>query len=453
MSETSRQLRRPLDLLNDFPAVLKSDWDAMVQKDLRGGSYEKRLVWKTGEGIAVQPYYRSGDSIMRFPLLRGVEDGWEIIAPGSEPALNVDTIRFHEEGATSVQEVAFALAQGADLLASDSAATVFGFAVGSNFFIEIAKLRAIRLLWNQVTLAFGLGQSTIRVHIRTANENKTLYDPYMNLLRVTTEAMSAIIGGCDSLTIAPCRFDAHLAENVHHLLREESRLGRVMDPGAGSYSVEALTDQIAGEAWNLFQQIESAGGFAKYRAAGDLIALIAGARESREGAFAARRRVLVGVNNYPNVQERALDEAGQMQQGWRAASAFEKIRLRTERYEKAGGRTPRVLLLEYGDLKMRKARSAFCLNFFGCAGFEIKQSDTLIEADLVVLCSSDAEYLSLARETCPKVKVPVVVAGNIEDQIEALKAAGISGFVHAASNLIETLSDWQNRLGLKEEIS
>jgi len=439
--------------LNDFPAVLKSDWDAMVQKDLRGGSYEKRLVWKTGEGIAVQPYYRSGDSIMRFPLLRGVEDGWEIIAPGSEPALNVDTIRFHEEGATSVQEVAFALAQGADLLASDSAATVFGFAVGSNFFIEIAKLRAIRLLWNQVTLAFGLGQSTIRVHIRTANENKTLYDPYMNLLRVTTEAMSAIIGGCDSLTIAPCRFDAHLAENVHHLLREESRLGRVMDPGAGSYSVEALTDQIAGEAWNLFQQIESAGGFAKYRAAGDLIALIAGARESREGAFAARRRVLVGVNNYPNVQERALDEAGQMQQGWRAASAFEKIRLRTERYEKVGGRTPRVLLLEYGDLKMRKARSAFCLNFFGCAGFEIKQSDTLIEADLVVLCSSDAEYLSLARETCPKVKVPVVVAGNIEDQIEALKAAGISGFVHAASNLIETLSDWQNRLGLKEEIS
>lgn len=371
---------------------------------------------------------------------------------GREPALSVDAIRFHEEGATSVQEVGFALAQGADLLASDSAVTVFGFAAGSNFFVEIAKLRAIRILWSQVASAFDLEQSAIRIHVRTANENKALYDPYINLLRVTTEAMAAIIGGCDSLTITPCRFDAHLAENVHHLLREESRLGRVMDPGAGSYSIEALTDQIAGEAWKLFQQIEVAGGFAKYRTAGNLEASIAGARESRESAFASRRRVLVGVNNYPNVQERALDEAGQMPQGWRAASAFEKIRLRTERYEKSAGRTPRVLLLEYGNLKMRKARSAFCLNFFGCAGFDIKQADTLTDADLVVLCSSDAEYLSLAGEICPKVRVPVVVAGNMEDQIEALRALGIAGFVHAASNIIEALSYWQDRLGMNGEI-
>jgi methylmalonyl-CoA mutase len=440
-------------MLNDFPAVLKSDWEVLIQKDLKGGDYEKKLVWKTGEGIAVQPYYRSGDSMLRFPLLREGGAGWEIVPPGREPALSVDAIRFHEEGATSVQEVAFALAQGADLLASDAPVTVFSFAAGSNFFLEIGKLRAVRLLWAQVALAFGLEQFSIRIHVRTANENKALYDPYLNLLRVTTEAMSAIIGGCDSLTITPCRFDAHLAENVHHLLREESRLGRVMDPGAGSYSVEALTDHIASEAWKLFQRIEAAGGFEKYRAAGNLDALVAGERESRERAFASRRRVLVGVNNYPNFQERALDDAGQMPQGWRAASAFENIRLRTERYEKTGGRAPRVLLLEHGDLKMRKARSAFCLNFFGCAGFDIKQSDTLIDADLVVLCSSDAEYLSLAKEICPKVKVPVVVAGKIEDQSEALKAAGIAGFVHAASNIIEALSYWQDRLGVNEEIS
>ena len=108
-----------------------------------------------------------------------------------------------------------------------------------------------------------------------------------------------------------------------------------------------------------------------------------------------------------------------------------------------------VLLLERGDLKMRKARVAFCLNLFGCAGFEIVSSDTLEDADLVVLCSADAEYLASAREVVPKVNVPVVVAGSPKDELEALTNAGVAGFVHAASDAVATLREWQDKLGME----
>jgi methylmalonyl-CoA mutase len=288
----------------------------------------------------------------------------------------------------------------------------------------------------------------VRIHARTAGENKTLYDPHVNMLRVTTEALSAIVGGCDSLTIAPCGFDAHLAENVQHVLREESHLDKVQDPGAGSYYIEALTDALAAEAWTLFQSIESAGGWAAYHASGSLDAALATSRASKEQAVAERRRVLVGTNNYPNLLEHELDAAGTLGSGWRLAEPFEAIRLRTERHADATGRVPRVLLLEHGDLKMRKARAAFCLNFFGCAGFDVAQSETLSDADLVVLCGTDADNLDLARAVVPQVRVPVIVAGLPKDQVDALTAAGIAGFVHVRSNAVETLREWQDRLGL-----
>jgi methylmalonyl-CoA mutase len=171
---------------------------------------------------------------------------------------------------------------------------------------------------------------------------------------------------------------------------------------------------------------------------------------SKAQAVAERRHVLVGTNNYPNLQEHALDAAGTLGTGWRLAEPFEAIRLRTERHAAATGRVPRVLLLERGDLKLRKARAAFCLNFFGCAGFDIVRSDTLSEADLVVLCSADADYLDLARTIVPQVHVPVVVAGLPKDQVDALTAAGVAGFVHVRSNAVETLRAWQDRLGIPQ---
>jgi methylmalonyl-CoA mutase len=451
MTESDASFSKPLHLLEDFPPVPTSVWEAAIQKDLKGAEYEKKLVWKTDEGISVRPYYRAENVHGRPPVLRAGNHPWEMVAPGHEPPVSVNAIEFHEAGATAVQEVAFALALGADLLASDTPVETFSFAIGSNHFMEISKLRAARLLWAQVAAAFGAPKKPIRIHARTAGENKTLYDPYMNLLRVTTEALSAIIGGCDSLTISPCRFDAHLASNVHHILREEVHLDKVADPAAGSYYVECLTEEVAREAWKHFQEIEAAGGFAKYKAAGKLEAALAQARGTKEKAVVTRRRVFVGTNNYPNIQERALDAIGEVPQGQRLASIFEAIRLRTERHAKKTGKTPRVLLLERGDLKMRKARTAFSLNFFGCAGFNVVQSDVLAVADLIVLCSSDAEYLPIAQDVCPKVSVPVLVAGNPKDQIDALRAAGVADFVHVLSNPIETFQRWQERLGIKEQ--
>ena len=419
-----RQDRR-LHLADMFPPVATSEWEAQIRRDLKGADYEKRLVWKTDEGIAVRPYYRAEDVEALGPLANAAGT-WEMVPPGAEPALDASAIEAHEQGATAVQDVAYVLAQGADRLAAGLAVTTLGFAVGSNHFMEIAKLRAARLLWPEVAAAFG-ASGTVRIHARTAGENKTRYDASVNMLRVTTEALSAVFGGCDSLTITPCGFDPHLAANVQRILREESHLDKVLDPGAGSYYIETLTNLVATEAWALFQQIERAGGWAACRASGAVDAALAAAREAKEKAVASRRRVLVGTNNYPNLQERGPADDWAPGDGWRLAEPFEAIRRRTERHAARSGRTPRVLLLERGDLKMRKARVAFSFNLFGCAGFDIVSSDTLEDADLVVLCSADAEYLALAREVVPQASVPVVVAGNPKDQIEALTSAGVAG--------------------------
>jgi methylmalonyl-CoA mutase len=173
--------------------------------------------------------------------------------------------------------------------------------------------------------------------------------------------------------------------------------------------------------------------------------------------MSTRRFALVGVNNYPDLTEKTPGPDGQPAAlssplpQYRIAEPFEKIRQRTIEHALATGRFPKVLLLLRGDVRMKGARSNFCLNFFGCAGFDIEQSEEYAstDADLIILCSSDPEYLALAQEVCPKVKVPVLVAGNPKEQIAALQAAGVQGFVHVLSDAVETLTEWQNKLGIR----
>ena len=196
-------------------------------------------------------------------------------------AIRADT--WHDEGATSVQEIAWAVAAGVDRLADRTAAgtsvdeaassMTFVFAVGSLYFLEIAKLRAARLAWAQAVAAFGPANpdsARARLHVRTARINKSLYDPYTNLLRATTEALSAAIGGCDRLAVEAFGFDEHLAVNVQRILKEESLIDAVADPAGGSYYVEALTDALARAAWREFQQVEAEGGFAAALTAGTI---------------------------------------------------------------------------------------------------------------------------------------------------------------------------------------
>jgi methylmalonyl-CoA mutase len=449
-----------LDLTTDFPPVPTSAWEAAIHVDLAGADYQKKLVWRTPENIAVRPYYRREDlpastapasstckTDDRF--VSSVEPAkpasWTIAEPGSEPAGAIRADHFHDAGATAVQELAFALAAGVDRMAAGERGIHFVFAVGSNYFFEIAKLRAARLLWAQAAKAFGAPVAT-QLHVRTAIANKSLYDPYTNLLRVTTEALSAVIGGCDSLIVEPFEFADRLATNLQLLLKHEVHLDQIADPAAGSYYVEWLTDALAREAWKLFQQVEQQGGYAQARSFIDNA--IAVSRKALETAVASRRRTLVGVNNYPDLRETAINPDVAVRFAWRMSEPFERIRLRMERHAHATGHTPVVLLLTRGDVKMRIARATFCANFFGCGGFAIRESADLEPADLIILCSSDPEYLALAREIIPQVKVPVIVAGNPKDQIQALTEAGVAGFVHVFSNMVDTLTEWQNKIGV-----
>ena len=456
---------KKLNIASEFPPVSTESWEAVIAKDLKGADYEKKLVWRTEEGFSARPYYRAEN-------LAGLESqigsrrencGWEICEKfePSECAIRADLL--HEAGATAVEELGYAVAEAVECLAEimeeKPAADVvkaageitFVFAAGPSYFIEIAKLRAARLLWAQAAAAFGAKDPiNMRIVVRTPARNKSVFDRYTNLLRAATESLSAVVGGCDALYVEPFGFDDHIAVNIQRILKEESNIDAVADPAGGSYYIETLTDSIARAAWKVFQQVEAEGGYAKAEAAGSISLALEASRAARAKALSSRRKALVGVNNYPNMMEKE-SEMPTPAQGHRLAEPFEKIRQRTIDNAKKARRYPRVLLLTRGDVKMRGARSNFALNFFGCAAFDIETSDQYADkdADLIVLCSSDPEYLDFARDVCPKVSVPVLVAGNPKDQIEELVEAGVRGFIHILSDAASTLTEWQDKLGLE----
>lgn len=237
--------------------------------------------------------------------------------------IGVDAAIWTDAGAHAVQELAFGLATGVEYLRrlaaagvaveAAAAATMFTWSAGSHFFLEIAKLRASRLLWHRVVGAAGGGEAAGRTaaHVRLTGWNKTLLDPHNNLLRATTEAFAAVVGGCQSLEIVP--FDAvagepselarRLARNLHVILAEECQLGRVVDPAGGSHYVEAVTRQLAEKAWTLFQEIEQRGGMAAAIAAGYPQALVGQTASERLTAVESRRDGVIGTNLHPNLRE------------------------------------------------------------------------------------------------------------------------------------------------------
>jgi methylmalonyl-CoA mutase len=234
---------------------------------------------------------------------------------------------YHDAGATLVQELAYGIATAVEHLRQAERRGVepkavaggiaFSFAVGTQFFMEIAKLRAARVLWWQVQRALsGPGDPTgMHMHARTSRLSQTAIDPYVNILRSTTEAIAAVIGGCDSLHVAP--FDdalglpsdraRRLARNTQVVLREEAHLGRVIDPAGGAHFIEALTDELARRAWALFQDIEAAGGMLAALEAGTPQAAVAQVAQRRGHRLATRLDRLVGVTHYPNVGEGRIE--------------------------------------------------------------------------------------------------------------------------------------------------
>lgn len=245
-------------------------------------------------------------------------------------AVGVSGMPYQGAGASATQELGAVLATGTSYLRAmmergldiNAAASQIQFtlALGGNFFMELAKLRAARPLWAKIVRAFGGSDEAakMRVHARTGLFNKTKHDVHVNMLRTTTEALSAVVGGVDSLCVgafdecvrAPDEFSRRIARNTQIILQEECELTAVADPAGGSWFVEWLTDQVARKAWEEFQSLEAEGGIAQALARGTIQGRIAATRKERETGLAQRRVSLVGTNQYPNIAEKPLPVEG-----------------------------------------------------------------------------------------------------------------------------------------------
>ena len=406
---------------------------------------------------------------------------------------------FHNAGSGIVEELAFSLAQGVSYLTrltgrglsiNDIAPRMkFHFAVGSNYFFEIAKLRAARLLWAQIVHAYGPCCDTktkMYIHSSTGDWNKTAYDAYVNMLRTTTESMSAIIGGADSITVnpfdavyeKPTGFSERIARNQQLLLKEESYMDKVADPAAGSYYIENLTGSIIEATWKLFLEVQEKGGFLEAFKSGFIQKKIKETSQKRDNDIATRKEVLLGTNQYPNPAEfkkekiepyvfEAFDcsdkNAGvETLKMYRGSQPFEALRYKTDVYARSNKR-PEVFMLMMGNTAVSRTRAQFTGNFFACAGFEIIDSNGFktvdeaagaclkAKAEIAVVCGSDDEYAELVPQLYERLKDKsiMVVAGYPKTIAEDLKQKGIKYFIHVKTNVLETLKEFHKLLGIK----
>ena len=242
-------------------------------------------------------------------------------------SVGVSTLPYHQAGASAVEELGIALATGSAYLTEltarglsvdDAAKQIrFSFSIGPNFFMEIAKLRAARVLWAQVVAAFGGSAEAqkINMHARTGLYNKTKKDPYVNMLRTTTEAMSGVIGGVDSLCVGnfdevsrlPDTFSRRISRNTQVILQEECELTAVVDPAGGSWAIEWLTGEVSEKSWAFFQEIEAKGGVVATLKDGFIADTLAKTAAGQEKQLNQRRVSLVGTNVYPNLDEEELE--------------------------------------------------------------------------------------------------------------------------------------------------
>ncbi len=614
-------------LFSEFPPVSTEKWEEVINKDLKGADYEKKLVWHTIEGFNVKPYYRAEDlegleyldsNPGQTPYTRGKHTDnnvWEVrqdiriqdpkeanrvaldavergatslgicvkgiktlddmttlfkgiyinavsinfmcsedylqllklyvdfanqqgINPkelngscefdpfryalkhgqfhrGEEgdfqmakelvtyahenlPNFRVLTIHgslLHNAGSNIVQELGFSLAAANELVArlTDmgcrahrvAKSIVLNVGIGSTYFMEMAKIRAARLLWSKIVEQYKPECDCaykLFIHATTSEWNQSVYDPYVNMLRSTTEAMSACIAGADSISVLPFDnaykeaddFGYRIARNQQLLLKEESYLDKIADPAAGSYYIENLTDQIARGAWENFLKVEELGGFCKAIRQGFVQDEVEKTARQRDLDIATRKTTILGTNQYPNLLEKMGDKISETGHSgcsgdsgseirtlkpYRGAEAFEQLRLATEK----SGKRPRVFLLTYGNLTMRKARAGFATNFFGVAGYEIidnpgfasaeegAKAALVSKADIVVLCSSDDEYAEITEPACKALKGKVkslVLAGFPKEMVETYKGYGIDEFIHVKTNVLECLTAFQKMFGI-----
>ena len=407
--------------------------------------------------------------------------------------VTVNAVSLNNSGAYIVQELGYALAWGNEYLqqltdAGIKAGTAarkikFNMGISANYFMEIAKFRAARMLWANIVKKYQPEcdcTCEMVVNASTSEYNMTIFDSYVNLLRSQTESMSAALAGVDSIVVTPfdlpyeqpTAFSERIARNQQLLLKEECHFDKIVDVSAGSYYIEELTNSIANEAWKIFLSVEEEGGFLEAAKKGIIQDAINATNKKRHESVGKRKEFLLGTNQFPNFTEKSDGKEPNCSacccshdsapfkkiESSRLASDFETLRMQTER----SGKTPTVFMLTIGKLAWRQARAQFSSNFLACAGYQIIDNlgfDTVEEgvdaaleakADIVVLCSSDEEYATYAIPAFQYLngRALYIVAGAPECMDE-LKAAGIENFVHVRCDVLETLKGYNVKLGIK----
>ena len=378
--------------------------------------------------------------------------------------INVNSVALNNAGAYIYQELGYALAWGAEYMnilteagveATEAAKRIkFNMGVSENYFMEIAKFRAARMLWAQIVKQYEPKcDCACQMHVCafTSEYNQTLFDSYVNLLRSQTETMSAAIANVDSIVVTPfdkpyetpTDFAERIARNQQLLLKEEAHFDKLVDVAGGSYTIEHLTDAIAKEGWKLFLEVENAGGFLAEALKGNIVNAVNASNDKRHADAAKRKEFILGTNQFPNFTETSEGkapqegcckcgghEAGELPalNKSRLASEFETLRLATEKAKKQ----PIAFMLTIGNLAMRQARAQFSCNFLAAAGYKVIDNlgfktveegvDAALKAnaDIVVICS----YSSTSTDV-PCTSLPVLLHVQKTSRLLALRTSSM----------------------------
>ena len=402
-------------------------------------------------------------------------------------ALVADGRPYHAGGASEAQELACAVATAIAYLRAlvesgltpEAAARQIGFAlaVDADFFLSVAKLRALRWLWGRVLEVAGAlaTMQALRVRAETATRMFTRFDPYVNVLRGTVAAFAAAAGGATSITVLP--FDhaigspqpgaRRIARNTQHVLIEESNLGRVIDPAGGSWYVETLTGQLAEKAWALVQEIERQGGMLPSLRQGHPQELVAASWERRRAAIASRKITLTGISEYvdlgapgPAVGAEGVPPRADLPLrpivAHRLGEDFEQLRATSDAILARTGARPRVFLCALGRREEFAARVGFAANLFEAGGFEPQVHEAGASVDRIAqafadsgtrqaaICSSDANYATLTGGAARVLKEGrcgrLYQMGRPDPALQAeWETAGVDEFVYLGTDVLATL--------------
>lgn len=410
---------------------------------------------------------------------------------------------YHNGGANAVQELAYTLATATEYISvleekgfnfnEIAKRMTFSFSIGSNVFMEIAKLRAAKIVWSAICKAYGGNAEEARMHInaRTSAFTKTVFDPYVNMLRSTTEAFSAIIGGVDSLHVSAfdeairssSSFSRRIARNTQSILKEESHLHRVIDPAGGSWYIEALTNELADAAWTLFKEVVAEGGLLEALKSGSIQTNVNKVYKARQQNVNHRKDKIVGTNMYANIAEKTLvndkSTLAKSNQGnsqpavviknippARIGEAFESLRQASMEYARTTGEHPKVGLLNLGPIPDHKPRADFISGFFEAGGFQIVKNDGYLTVnaaisgakamnlDTFVFCGKDEAYGEMIVEISKELKainpeIRLYIAGKQEEQIvQEYKNVGINDFIHIKTDCYSFLYQLQHEMGV-----